>query len=350
METPAAEAVAGQSEGSDANSEAEAAERAVFDDLVKQQDEEASTEGKVAEVPPTQDAPSKEQTPSKSEGESPQPDKGESQNEDDHPDGFDRALQGHMRSSARSEEEIEALYRDDPERFMDLGEKLSKMQGDQDRMGQQYRELEKGTEGKASTENERGEGTEADPAPDSEATGISDVIERIKDNPDWDIEQLGENLDELIKAARSDTIEELEPTINELKSEILSMRQLQEKDRIETVNGSIDEARKNLSERFPDLLEDEVHEAVLKDYDIITEARPELSNPAEVYAKAVAMQDVRDGAMDALKTKMLNRNEARKNGRPTVASASSGNRTLTPDQAEEQEFLQLHHKYYGDTG
>ena len=233
METPAAEAVAGQSEGSDANSEAEAAERAVFDDLVKQQDEEASTEGKASEVPPTQDAPSKEQTPSKSEGESPQPDKGESQNEDDHPDGFDRALQAHMRSSARSEEEIEALYRDDPE-------------------------------------------------PDSEATDISDVIERIKDNPDWDIEQLGENLNELIKAARSDTIEELEPTINELKSEILSMRQLQEKDRVETVNGSIDEARKNLSERFPDLLKDEVHEAVLKDYDIITQARPELSNPTEV--------------------------------------------------------------------
>ena len=271
------------------------------------------------------------------------------------PEGFDDALDALVRDGM-SETAISALFKENPEGFIEYGAKRLKNQKDVDGYGSEYREwLKSHTDG---TEPEDAkpdtEAAQPDPAVTDVDKAFAEAIEDIKGDELYG--ELAEPLEKVLEAVRGQTRSEISALKDELGQRdeaIINLAQANENIRGDMVNRSLEEAREAHLESYPDLKDDEVNERVLKEYDELAESR-KYDSVAEAYARAVKTELSAGGNMDEasiakrVREQLFQRTEQQKAGRPRVPTSAPTPEPETPEDQDKAIFFGLKRKYDGE--
>ena len=326
-ENPQDEVSPSPPDGDTSESDSEADEEAQFLRLAAEHDmlEEDEKPAPIADAEPDKQA--------KQQDESEQPkqdtDKGET-SQQEAPEGFDEALEA-LVLDGMPESQIENLWRNSPEEFIEYGIKRAGVQLDQ----QQYISKLQGDEGEDSEQE-----TSERPDDEGEKLGQDDSL------------SANEAIDKAITRFREDDL--LEDVADDLSSLVTAVRQEAQAEvsgrddmidhlRGVVVNMQIENARTRAEGNHPQLKEDSVWDEVLERYD-------KLSESGEYETVTSAIDDAIEWtsgtqSVDTMKDQMLTRTKSRRESRPAVRGTQppQDRGDLSPEEQERQIFLKLKH-------
>ena len=355
------EPAAAEANPTDATPEEDAADLAVFNEIMAREEADTATDDEVQPEEPeaSKGGDTSGDTKTESEGGDAQPDfdsmiadnprvegyrKELGLDEASSEDLFDKALSALQRDGIYDEGELEARYKADAGKFIEQGLKRAKVQLGQDRLGDEVQRLKK----------ERASGTEAalDPAYDggeSEKMGeaqatpeaVQEILERIKANEYHS--DIAEDLEALVKAIGQPSADT--EVVSGLRAELDKVNARLAEQHYQTIETKIDSARQKLAEEYPSITNDVDFERVLDHYDTL--AGSGKYHTVEAAMAEAAKWALSETSASALKQRLINSTKKRKAGQPR-ASTTGPESKLSPDEQEEQTFREIERKHFGE--
>ena len=267
------------------------------------------------------------------------------------PDGLDEALRALTRDGL-PDKQIQEWFERDREGMIDYGQDRLKAQADQDQYGNDYRqdrgEFEAWQQGQGQQPVEQDQYADpqaqyADP-PMNVAQANDEALSPLKDH------EIVDDLYEPIRNAMAAVVQQLVPQgempdIGEYEQRMQTMEERSKAVQYEMVDQQLSGARSRLAEQFPELKDAGVHDAVLENYDVILPTN-KYDNVNDVYEAAFKWWRS-DQSQEDLKSSLLQRTAARRNGQPRAASVRTTKSPANNDDREFSDYQKIHDRHYG---